>query len=238
MKIPGKILDFLYPPDAVCVGCGDPSGAEHDGLCEDCLNQLEKIRTANDETRCPHCMSLLYRGECAVCGLMGKDIRNAAFAFRYDPPASGIVKRFKYYGMGYLCEWMAQQMLQAPHAHALLEGADVIVCAPADRVRKTRRGYNQAQLLARAIARRTGLSMMDPLRRRPFVRPQARLKREARLKNLTDVISCPQQMTGKHVLLIDDVRTTGATAAACARALLNAGAASVDLLTFAAPEGR
>lgn len=237
MRIAAKILDFLYPPNAVCMGCGDPSGAERDGLCEGCLQQLEVLRLTQLQGRCPNCLAPLYDGKCSVCELFDGSIRRATFAYRYAAPASGLIRRFKYDSMGYLCEWMAEQMLNAPHAREMLRDADVLAYAPADRVRRARRGYNQAQLLAKAIAARIRIPQEDALRRKAFIRPQARLRRDQRLQNLSGAIDCPKDMTGRRVLLIDDVRTTGATAAACAKALLAAGAAQVQLLTFAASDG-
>lgn len=238
MKILKSILEFLYPENAVCVGCGDPTGAEHDGLCEKCLDRLELLRLTGNEGRCPRCMSPLRRGRCRECEMLEGAIRRATFAFVYAKPVSSIIKRYKYNGAGYLADWMAGQLLSAPHAKPMLRNCDLIVCAPSDRFRKNRRGYNQAYLLAKALGKRTGIPAADVLKRRPFVKPQARLNREARLANLSGVIRCSKDLSGKRILLVDDVRTTGATAAACAKALLNAGAERVDLMTFAASEGK
>ena len=238
MNIVKPILQFLFPENAVCVGCGDMAGAEHDGLCADCLKRLEELRVFDDENRCPKCMSRLRKGVCRECEMLNGAIDRAAFAFVYDRPVSDIIKRYKYSGVGHLSEWMAGELLKAPRARMLLKRCDMIVCAPSDMFRKTRRGYNQAYLLAKELGKRTGKPAEDLLKRRPFVQPQARLNREKRLENLSGVIHCAKDLTGRHILLVDDVRTTGATAAACAKALRAAGAGRVDLLTFAASEGR
>lgn len=236
MKIAQKLAEFLYPPDAVCHGCGDPAGADHDGLCSDCEAALEKIRAYDMAGRCVLCMAPSQGEICESCGLMSGVIGRAGYAFPYEGPAANIVRRFKYSGAGNLSVKMAEDMLNSPAAEDLLKMCDVIVCAPADRFRKSRRGYNQAYLLARAVSARTGVPMEDALERRPFARRQARLGRQERLNNLTGVIFCRADLSGRRVLLIDDVRTTGATAAACARALKGAGAAQVNLLTYCGVE--
>jgi len=238
MKIVKPILQFLFPENAVCIGCGDLSGAAHDGLCEDCLERLEKLRVTDTESRCPRCLSPLRRGACRECAMLFRTISRATFAFTYASPVSDIVKRYKYNGVGHMAEWMARQLLRAPGAKAMLRRCNLIVCAPSDVFRKNRRGYNQAYLLAKALGRRAGKPAADILKRRPFVKHQARLNRAERLANLSDVIHCGKDLSGKRILLVDDVRTTGATAAACARALREAGAERVELLTFAASEGK
>lgn len=236
MRFADGLAEFLFPLNAVCAGCGDVSGAAHDGLCEDCLEAMERLRVTTRGARCPLCMSPLDARH--DCGMLPGTVSRASYAFRYEGPAASMVKRFKYSGAANLSGWMARQMLSAPGAAELLNGCDCIVCAPADRFRRSRRGYNQALLLARDIAQAAGVRLDDALHRRPFVRKQSRLDRARRLENLTGVIHCGHPMTGLRILLIDDVRTTGATAAACARALREAGAESVTLLTFAAAERR
>ena len=229
-----KLLDYLYPPNARCVGCGDLSGADRDGFCAACLERLESARAVSDAGCCPRCMQPLdERGQCDRCELMAGRIGEAGFAFYYRGPAAAIVRAFKYAGLSDRSDWMARQMLTAPRARRLLEACDVIVCAPMDPLRRNWRGYNQAWLLARSLSGLTGIPARNVLRRRAFVRHQATLNREQRIRNLDGIIRCAEDVRGQRVLLVDDVRTTGATAAVCAQALLDAGAARVDLLTFA-----
>lgn len=233
----GQLAELLYPLNARCFGCEDWSGADRYGLCRSCVDALERIRIGSDADRCPCCMQPLdRRGLCERCAPMRGWIRRAGYAFPYRAPASNIVRAFKYAGIGVLAEWMARQMADMPGAERLLRGCDLIVCVPMDLLRRNRRGYNQAWLLARELSRIAGIPAADVLRRRPFVRHQAGLKREQRLENLKGAIRCAEDVSGKRILLVDDVRTTGATAAACAEALRKAGAMQVDLMTFAGAE--
>ncbi|MDO4354988.1 MAG: double zinc ribbon domain-containing protein [Clostridia bacterium] len=229
-----RLLDYVFPKDAKCVGCGNVSGAVKDGFCEACRTRLERIRVTSEDGRCPRCLARLNpSGRCVHCETMTGRIRRGTFSFAYEAPASGAVRAFKYGGEGWLSGWMAAQMLCAPRASHMLSECDVLVCAPMDVLRRNRRGYNHAWLLTRELSRLSGIPAQDALRRKPFVSQQAKLGREERLRNLHGVIRCAGDFRGRRVLLVDDVRTTGATASACAGTLIEAGAMGVDLLTFA-----
>ncbi len=110
--------------------------------------------------------------------------------------------------------------------------------------RRWQRGFNQSELLAHEIARRAGLPVLDVLRRVRATKTQAGLSNTNRRRNVAQAFRCRrgsrwlQRIQGKRVLLIDDVMTTGSTAAACAGALKRAGAAGVVLLTVARADRR
>jgi ComF family protein len=115
---------------------------------------------------------------------------------------------------------------------------DLVVPVPLHAFRLWRRRFNQAALLARMIARDSGLPCeVNALARVKRTRPQVGLTRVQRAENLQGAFRVPasakSRIAGRRVLLIDDVTTTGATGNAAARALLRGGAGQVDLLTFA-----
>jgi len=113
--------------------------------------------------------------------------------------------------------------------------ADVIVPVPLHTARLHERGYNQAALLARELAQQTGLAVDEQtLVRKRATAPQVQLDAKHRKENMRDAFCCSgDALSGKRVLLIDDVCTTGATLEACAVALLESGAHSVQALTLA-----
>jgi len=115
---------------------------------------------------------------------------------------------------------------------------DLIVPMPLHWLRRWRRGYNQSALLAREVSRRWNVPAAGVLRRRRATAPQAGLSNAQRRKNVTGAFAAKKRLDGMHVLLVDDVLTTGASASACARALKRAGARRVTVLTLARTDRR
>jgi ComF family protein len=123
-------------------------------------------------------------------------------------------------------------------ATLLFSTADLLVPVPMHRWRLARRRFNQSAELARALSRLTGVPMqVDMLERHRATAQQVGLTRVARRTNLRGAFrvrdATKAQLAGRHVLLVDDVLTTGATAEACTRTLLRAGAGAVDIVTLA-----
>lgn len=224
---------MLYPPQ--CIAC-EAATADAHSLCVACWNGLSLIAK-------PYCERL--GTPFAVDYGMGM-LSPAAIA---DPPrfdraravarhrdtARDLVSRLKYGERLDLSRLMSKMMLQA--GQELLADADLIVPVPMHRFRLWRRRYNQAALLARDISRETGVPVsLDALVRVRHTRPQVELRRGERQQNLVGAFRVPPEktieITGRRVVVIDDVRTTGSTLNACAHILRKAGAARVDVLTF------
>lgn len=204
-------LDFLYPRRAVCMGCDSKSGLERLWLCEDCRKALAKQ----------------WIGAKMLRGLDG-----AALAYHYQGPAGSMVRHLKYSGVTALAEPMADDMLSA-YRQILPTGAQMVVPVPMHAKRKMLRGYNQSEVLAKVIADRLDLPLVDALARTRDTVQQARLEGEARAKNLKGAFCVIDDVKDQNILLIDDVYTTGATAIECAETLRNAGANNVYYLAFA-----
>ena len=118
------------------------------------------------------------------------------------------------------------------------EAFDAVVPVPLHWRRRWQRGFNQSELLARAVARRTGFPVLPALRRLRHTSTQTGLSNTARRKNVAAAFACRRNVTGLRLLLIDEVLTTGSTAAACSAVLRRAGAARVVLLTVARADRR
>ena len=116
---------------------------------------------------------------------------------------------------------------------------DIVIAMPMHWRKQWQRGFNQAQLLAQPVARRYGLTVAGYLRRTRYTKPQAGLNETQRRNNLQNSFRVvrPEQITGKRVLLVDDVFTTGATLRAAAEVLKAAGALHVTALTLARVDG-
>jgi ComF family protein len=115
---------------------------------------------------------------------------------------------------------------------------DAIVPVPLHWRKRWQRGFNQSDLLARGIARKWGLPVVNALRRRRFTSAQAGLSNTERRKNVAAAFACRRPVEGRRILLIDDVLTTGSTAAACARTLRAAGAVRIAIATVARADRR
>ena len=228
----------LSPVGAHCAACGQVADIV-DGLplCPDCLKQLLKAERSF-EPLCPRCLSVLSVGKpCPICKRDPEHLISRTFApYRYRSAVRGLILRLKFSG-----DTQAAALLAPPMADAAEEAeADILVPVPLGKQRERERGYNQAYLLAMLVGKLQGLPAEECLIRTRNTRRQSGLHtiRERR-QNLNGAFALKPgaDIQGKHVLLVDDVRTSGATALACARVLRESGAADVQLLCAAIAPG-
>jgi ComF family protein len=176
-------------------------------------------------------------GRCSLCrlGINGFD---AAYSFgEYDGALRELIHLFKYGGVAPLANTLGALLSRALPRDAAV---DVIVPMPLHWRRRWRRGFNQSELLARSVGQRTGVPVACAVRRRRATPPQAGLTRAERRDNVIGAFAVRDRgaVSGRRVLLIDDVLTTGATASACASVLKRCGARSVTVLTVARVDRR
>ncbi len=170
---------------------------------------------------------------CLECEAWPAVLESARSAVVMEPPADALVHALKYGGWASLGEIMAGRMTALmPHGWI----GSVVVPVPTTPARQRRRGYNQAWILARVVARDRGLLLLDALERRGGG-TQVHLAPSERRANVQGSFAARPPMRsripGRKVILIDDVLTTGATAVSAAKTLGEAGAEAVHLLTFA-----
>jgi ComF family protein len=174
---------------------------------------------------------------CAGCrsGLRGFD--SAASFGMYEGSLRRLIHLFKYSGMKPLARPLAEYLLRALPAD---EHFDAVIPVPLHWRRQWSRGFNQAELLARCVAKQRGIPVWNALRRRRATATQAGLANAGRRRNVAGAFRVKEKarLAGKRVLLVDDVMTTGATANACAAALKRGGAGFVSLLTLARVDRR
>ena len=180
-------------------------------------------------------------GRCALCrgGLRGFD---TAYCFgSYEGVLRQLIHIYKYGCVKTLARPLADLLVRAL---PLDERFDAVVPVPLHWRRRWSRGFNQSALLARALTRRSGIPTIQALRRTRSTAVQAGLSNSSRRQNVVAAFRVRRagaiagKLAGRRILLIDDVLTTGATAAACAIALKRAGAARVALLTVARVDRR
>jgi ComF family protein len=146
------------------------------------------------------------------------------------------IHALKFRGHRALARPLADLVAEAPPPGLPVAGVDLLVPVPLHPQRRAQRGFNQAELLARRLARRWGKPhRADVLARVRLTRPQTELAPEERRANVRGafLVRRPELVAGRHVLLVDDVLTTGATVEACVLALREAGAGPVGVVTVA-----
>ena len=227
--------DLLYPP--ACVGC-ETSLSHGEYLCGFCNEAVPRIEPPFCEKCSQHFEGEIPAGVPFTC----RDCQAHDFAFgcavsarRHVKLARDLVVRFKYERQYYLrqplADWMAEAFREDARLHDPPPAA--LVPVPLHPRRARERTFNQADVLARLLARRVGLPVWRALRRGRFTETQTALTRAERLANLRGAFTPVgrRPVSGAHLLLIDDVFTTGSTVDECARVLRRAGAASVRVLT-------
>lgn len=224
-KLKNSVLDLLFPPR--CVGCG----SEGNFICSQCKSALAYLHP----TLCPRCGVTLPEGSyCHACKNYYREIEGIRSLFPLNGVVRQAVLQFKYQNVKALAAPLAKLVVEYLRVNPMY--ADTIVPVPLHPRRLRERGYNQSSLLAVELGRLTSWPIVEgALLRIRNTPPQTRTKSaEERRRNVAGAFSCPgRRLSGRHVLLIDDVCTSGATLDACATALKRAGAASVWGLTLA-----
>lgn len=245
-SLPGKALraawdafaSVLFP--APCHVCRQPlETASRIPVCAACLNSLRRI-SAPVCRQCGRPLPAVFRVEvlpiCHACarGLYRFDLARS-FA-QYDSTMQRVITLLKYSPAAPLGSWLARQIEPIIGAEPFLRKVNWVAPVPLDRTRLRQRGYNQAELIARPLASRLGLPLATDLLRRLRSRPaRQKLSRRERWETVRGAFEAGPagRVDRSHILLVDDVMTSGATLDACARALRSGGAEAVYAVTVA-----
>jgi len=231
-----RLADFVYPP--ACLGCDGPIEPADPVrfVCRPCRARLRPL----PHPCCPRCgapdlVTGRSDGVCPECESWPPELETARSGCLMEAPADRLVHQLKYRAWpglaGPLAALMAALPLPAPVA-----AARIVVPVPTTPRRRRERGYNQAALLATEYARLTKRTVVEALAREGGRSTQTTLQPLARAANVSGAFRITGEGAGLRnaaVVLVDDVLTTGATAAACALALRGAGVRCAGLVTFA-----
>lgn len=229
-----RITDAVVPP--VCLSC-QTLLSMHNSLCPECWRQIDFIRPPLcDRLGLPLPFDIGGRMISAAASAKPPLYQRARAVAIYDGVMRHLIHEFKYHDRHELRRLFGRWLFQA--GGELIETADIIVPVPLNRIRLLRRRFNQAAILAGEVGRLSGIEHLPTALRRVRATPtQVGLTHEQRRQNVRGAFAVRARdrvkFRGRRVLLIDDVITTGATAEACTKTLLDAGADGVDVLALA-----
>jgi len=228
------LLSLFYPPhcaacgastDAgvyLCVACTETRTRIEAPFCRVCSQPFEGAITS--EFTCSNCADRDFHFECAVTRFMSRGVvRDFIHRFKYDR---------EFYLRHPLADWAAEALLDE---RLVGQRFDFLVPVPLHSARQREREFNQAEAIAELLARRSGAPVYGALKRVRYTTTQTLLDRRERMENLRGAfrVRHPARVLSRHILLVDDIFTTGSTVDECARVLRKAGAASVRAITVA-----
>ena len=208
--------DLLFPERVRCLCCSQAIGEDaQDGICPDCQAALGA-------------MAARMEAGSAVREALPPGIDYVSAAFPYEEQARRLIWRLKFDRVRHAAVPLARAMSR-------LSGGEeeIIVPVPTTKRRLAERGFNHAALIAKHLGDILGMPAAEALGREDDRGAQFRLSASARAKNLVGCMRADERVRGRRVLLVDDVYTTGSTAREAARALFEAGAASVGVFVAA-----
>lgn len=231
-RLVDPVLAVVFP--SPCPACGELVAQVGRGpLCEPCWRSLPRHPTIPCRCGLPLAPGL---SACPRCR-RGQQVFAAGCSLGpYQGSLRVVIHELKFSGRRRAAARLAQLLLETEAVHRLVATSDVLVAVPLHPRRLRERGFNQAALIAQELARRTQrVCCHDALVRRLDTAPQAGLSAAARRRNVRDAfaVRSKAKVAGRTVTLVDDVVTTGATALACGRQLVAAGAREVRLLSVA-----
>lgn len=224
------LLDVLFPPR--CAGCGHAIAAE-DVLCPRCLAGLLPL-PVDSETGHAHLVSLTFPSDASMM-IVG-------FEHEAGGALEACIHAMKYQGMHHVGVWLGRLLGEMLHGSPIIEGNPILIPVPLHRVKQLERGYNQSEMLCRGLASECGLEHRpDLLRRGRYTISQsaARLDRDQRRGNMIDAFvlnpDTAAVLSGRSVIIVDDLVTTGATMGECSAALIGHGCIDVRFLALSRP---
>lgn len=238
-KIAGGLADMLFPP--VCPVCGRVcgfTGGKRDEICAECVDKLHYIK----EPYCMKCGKKITdetKEYCYDCTVKRHYYEQGISIYEYTDDIKQSLYRFKYHGKREYAAFYGRQAAACGKDDIARWGIDIVIPVPMYAAKKRKRGYNQAELIARELASNLNLVCASGiLIRSRKTTPMKELNDEQRRKNVEKAFFVEKNVVEyKKILLVDDIYTTGATIDSCAKALYEKGARKVYFLCLCAGKG-
>lgn len=219
-------LDLIFPRN--CPLCAQTLLESEDVICLACLGQLPvtsyHLRSRDNDLKSK------------IAGLTRADQVMAYLKFTKSGQSQQILHLLKYRNKPEIARLLGKNYAALLFQQGTSTAWDVLVPVPLHPIKHQRRGYNQSEEFAKGLGEGLAIPMENLIKRAVFTETQTKKSRLERLQNVEDVFQCisASKVSGKSILLVDDVITTGATLCACANVLWANGAKNVDLVTIAA----
>ena len=211
-----------------CPVCHNMLSADEPWLCRKCLASLPRTRYEEVDF---NAMEQLFAGKVPI------ERATAFFFYEKGAPYSSILHDIKYHSMPDMGRWLTARAVRDMATSGFFDGIEVVTAVPLHRSKLAQRGYNQSEYLARGIAEALNVPYIETLK---AIRPHATQTHKGAMErwlNIQDNYALKNntgQLAGKHILLVDDVVTTGSTLTVCATLLKQIPGAAVSLFTLAA----
>ncbi len=196
---------------------------------------MELVSVLDETAVCSVCGSPKLDVDCEVCwqSTIYYDLCRALF--RYDGPIQQMIHELKYNGLSAPATWFAPCVAEYIRAHDEFDKTDIIFAVPLHRVRKRERGYNQSELIAGKVAKTLGIEYYEPVYRKHYTQSQTHLDKVQRMQNLKSAFALKgkRDLTDKHILILDDVFTTGSTINEISKILRTANPQTIKAITVA-----
>ena len=232
MRMADKVIDIIYPRR--CPVCDDIVNGTGAYVCDECRDVFCKI----SEPRCMKCGSSLSDETqilCGECSCHEHFFDSSRAAFIYDDMLKESIYRFKYGGRAEYADYYAAKMGDLLHGYIMSCRAQALIPIPLHKSRLAKRGYNQAELIARRLSDRFDIPLRnDILKRQAKTAVQKSLSASQRQNNLKKAFKIASDVVKlNNIILVDDIFTTGSTIDAAARCLKEAGVMNVFCLVLA-----
>lgn len=228
-QIIDDILSIIYPNR--CIGCGEILKAGNNRwVCDDCRYHFE-IR---DYKKCNVCGRIIYhRGNCRICNSEKIYFDKGYSVFEYKEAVRNAIREFKYKGMFRYGEFFGKIMAEYAKNNIKTK-FDYVTAVPLHCKRYRSRGYNQSEILAKAVAEALGAEYKELLIRHINTKPQNSLDRKERIKNIKGAFLIKDEISvaNKNILIIDDIFTTGSTVNECSKVLKSNKASKVEFFAL------